>query len=407
MRAMLVLLLTLMLATPAAARSDLRIEKVVLLYRHGVRAPLDTEAALDGVAHPALPAWPVEASLLTPHGAKALAAIGAWRRQAFVRAGLWSRHGCPGPDRLAIWTNTASRTIASGQALADGLAPGCAVAIGHLAAGQTDPLFEPMHLGLFPFDGAAAVASAEDYTGGTRALTARHAGELRTLARVIGCDAAARPCDLASDPGSIGISDDKRDISLTGAIRLYSGTAQVLLLQYLEGLPLAQVGWGRASAETLRQLGPLHAALFDVYTRPPYMAARVAGPLARRIAATLTDRTAARVSLFVGHDSNIAALAALLGVQVAAPGYAPGDPPPGGALIIEVLRDGAGRRWVRLSFEAALPDQIRNLAPLTPARPPGRQSIPMPTCRPAGRGATAGLCPLETFRTMIADRSAG
>ncbi|WP_447410573.1 hypothetical protein, partial [Clostridium perfringens] len=68
-------------------------------------------------------------------------------------------------------------------------------------------------------------------------------------------------------------------MALTGPIRRYSGTAQVLLLEYLEGLPMAQVGWGRATPAALKRLAVLHAALFDVYARPPYMAARVAGPL--------------------------------------------------------------------------------------------------------------------------------
>ncbi|MGC7969895.1 AppA family phytase/histidine-type acid phosphatase, partial [Salmonella enterica] len=67
---------------------------------------------------------------------------------------------------MAIWTNTAARTIASGAALANGLAPGCTVPIGHLADGQTDPLFEPMRISPMPFDGAAAIASVQAYTGG-------------------------------------------------------------------------------------------------------------------------------------------------------------------------------------------------------------------------------------------------
>lgn len=395
-------------ATPALAAPPLRLEKVVLLYRHGVRAPLDTEASLDGLAHPPLPEWPVAPSLLTDHGARALVEIGAWRRRAFVQAGLWTGSNCPGPDQLAIWTNTAARTIASGKALADGLAPGCPVAVGHLADGQTDPLFEPMHLGLSAFDGTAAVASAERYTGGTRAMTAPHVAELRALAQVIGCDTAAQPCELAADPGTIGISDDRRDIALTGAIRRYSGTAQVLLLQYLEGMPMAKVGWGRASATTLRQIAPLHAALFDVYARPPYMAARVAGPLARRIAATLRDPKAARVSVFMGHDTNIAAVAALLGVAVAAPGYAPGDPPPGGALMIEVLRDRVGKRWVRLAFEAATPEQIRYLQPLSSTHRPGHQALRLPGCRTQPDfGAGSGLCPLPTLLHLIDSRAVG
>jgi 4-phytase/acid phosphatase len=362
-----------------SSRVGLRVEKTVLLYRHGVRAPLEPEAALEDLPHQPLPAWPVAPGLLTPHGGLALERIGAWRRAQFRRDGLW-HSACPTEQDLAIWTNTAARTIASGEALARGLAPGCAVGIGHLPVDQTDPLFEPMRLRNLPFDGAAALHSIAEYTGGPAAMATRHGAALRELARVIGCDQTAQPCDLGADAGRVALSDDGHEVALSGAIRKYSGTAQVFLLEYLEGLPMAQVGWGRASPAALRRLAPLHAALFDVYTRPPYMAARVAGPLALRIAAILRDPHAPKVSIFMGHDSNVSALAALLGVKITSAGYAPGDPPPGGALAIEVLRDAHGRRWARMYFEAAGPEQIRHLTRLTASRPPSHRMLTLPAC---------------------------
>lgn len=387
----------------AQTRAPLTLEKVVLLYRHGVRAPLESEAAIDDLPHAPLPAWPVSPSLLTPHGAEALRRIGSWRRARFQRSGLW-RGRCPAARDLAIWTNTAARTIASGAALANGLAPGCTVPIGHLADGQTDPLFEPMRISPMPFDGAAAIASVQAYTGGVAAMTARNAAALREMAHVLGCDRAPAPCDLAAVPATVSVGDDGRDVALTGPIRRYSGTAQVLLLEYLEGLPMAQVGWGRATPATLKRLAVLHAALFDVYARPPYMAARVAGPLALRIAALLRNPAAPKVSIFMGHDTNVAALSALLGVQVTARDYAPGDPPPGGALGIEVLRDGRGHRWARLFFESANPEQIRHLVRFSDGDAPARQILNVPGCSRARRH---DLCPLATLTELIERRAVG
>ena len=394
-------------AAVARARPQFTVEKVVLLYRHGVRAPLDTEAAIDDLAHAPMPAWPVAPSMLTPRGAEALRLIGAWRRRQFVQSGLW-RGQCPGPRDLTIWTNTAARTIASGAALANGLAPGCAVPIGHLADGQTDPLFEPLHISPLRFDGAAALASIQAYTGGVAAMTARHIAGLREIAHVIGCDQGAAPCDLAGVPAEVRVADDGRDIALTGPIRRYSGTAQILLLEYLEGMPLSHVGWGRTSPAAVTRLGALHTALFDVYARPPYMAARVAGPLALRIAATLRDPGAAKVSIFMGHDTNVAALSAMLGVRVAARGYAAGDPPPGGALGIEVLRDRRGRRWARLFFEAADPQQIRHLVPFSGKEAPAHQILVLPSCRgiPAAI-KQRGLCPLAEVTRLMEQNAVG
>jgi 4-phytase/acid phosphatase len=80
------LALALCLAPVAVqARPALVPERLVMLYRHGVRAPLETEAALDGLAHPPLPAWPVAASLLTPMA----------NRRCVIRRGSRQRHGAP------------------------------------------------------------------------------------------------------------------------------------------------------------------------------------------------------------------------------------------------------------------------------------------------------------------------
>jgi len=57
-----------------------------------------------------------------------------------------------------------------------------------------------------------------------------------------------------------------------------------------------------------------------------------------------SKRGDARLSILVGHDTNVTALAAALRVDLKAPGYATNDVPPGGALLLERLRDaGSGR----------------------------------------------------------------
>jgi 4-phytase/acid phosphatase len=86
---------------------------------------------------------------------------------------------CPGARDLAIWTNTAARTISSGGALAQGIAPDCHVAVGHLPTDQVDPFFEPLRTGAIPFDGVAALASVRAYTGGAAAQARRYRAPCR------------------------------------------------------------------------------------------------------------------------------------------------------------------------------------------------------------------------------------
>lgn len=259
---------------------------------------------------------------------------------------------------MRIWTNTAQRTIASGEAFARGLTPGCGPPIGHRPQTEVDPLFEPLRAGVAPFDPAAAIASIQAYTGGVDKLAARLQPAQDELDRVLDCG-PTKACSPRR-ASSIAPSPDGRGIDLTGPVRDASGTAQVLLLQYVEGLSPAHGSWRGAEPGALKRLGALHAALFDVFTRPPYMTARQAGPLSRRLLEILgTPGTG--VDVFMGHDTNVTAMAAALGAPLDAPGYATGDVPPGGALVFARLADKAGHRSVRIYYQTQSPDALRRL----------------------------------------------
>ena len=377
---------------PLAARPALAVERVVVLMRHGVRAPIDGEAPAGTRTAASWPRWPVPAEHLTPHGARAMTLLGAEDRRVLVAAGLVPRTGCPAPRTLRIHANTAERTIASGIAFAAGVAPSCTIPVDHLAPDRADPLFEPLRAGATRFDPATAIADIQHYTGGIDALARRHAAAIAELDTLLGCG-APQGCSPIT-PSRILPSADGRGIDLSGPIRTTSGTAQVLLLQYAEGLDVP--GWPRIDAAALRRVGTLHAALFDVFTRPPYMAAHQAAVLGRHMLAALTEAGAAPVDILVGHDTNVTALAAVLHVPLHAPGYAEGDVAPGGAIWLERLYDPARkRRYVRASYRTQSPDDLRRLSPRVTVTP-----LPIPGC------GVSGLCELATFDRMIRRRLA-
>lgn len=385
-------------AAPAVASppTGLETERVVVLMRHGLRAPLPTEAAAQPRPGETWPAWQTPASQLTPRGHQALLLGGAYLRQWLQSARLLPAQGCPQVHSLHIWSNSVSRTIASGEAMAESLAPGCTVSVGHLPQGQTDPLFNPIEAGAVDFDAVQAVRQIEQETGGVAALVAPEGASLRAMRRALGCE-VDRPeprCTLQAGEAALRPGRDGRGLELRGPIDVASGTAQVFALQYAEGLPLANVAWGRAGPAELARMSRLHALLFDVYARPSYMAQRIAGPMSATLLGLLMADSGPAVSVFVGHDNNVAALTALLGVSFQLPGYGRNDPPVGGMLRLERLRDPkTGQRHLRLSYQAQSLQQIRDLQPLTPAAPPLLLPLALPeaACRPAAHG----LCTLD------------
>lgn len=367
----------------------------MVVFRHGVRAPLQGEAAAAHYADEAWPQWSTPASLVTPHGRKAVQLSGEYLRQWLMQQALLPRNGCPAPGGLTVWANTDQRTIDSGALLADALAPGCDVQAGHRAVGSNDPLFRPIEAGAVPFDANAAVAAIQRETGGPAALLQGHAAELQALQQILGC--TKTPCDFARMPSTLKPSADGRGLALGGPIDLASGTGEVLLLQYAEGMPLSQVGWGRATPERLAQVSRLHALLFDIYARPHYMASRSGAPLAREVLQRFGDAGAPKVSVFVGSDTHIAALSSLLGVHFHLPGYGADDPPPGGALVLGLWRTPDGQRSVRAQYLAQSLEQLRTLAPLDLDHPPLQQTLALGVC--AGEQRMA--CPLPAFTQAL------
>src|SRR3546814_11603365 len=86
---------------------------------------------------------------------------------------------------------------------------------------------------------------------------------------------------------------------------------------------------------------------------PDYVNATAAGPLMRRIVETFdAGSDGPRFALFFGHDTNLADLRALLDIDWKVRSYPTGDVPPGGALGVELLRDGAGKEYGRAFFRA-------------------------------------------------------
>jgi 4-phytase / acid phosphatase len=139
-------------------------------------------------------------------------------------------------------------------------------------------------------------------------------------------------------------------------------------MPYAEGRSLSDVGWGRTNAFRLEDLSRLHSLLFDIYARPSYMAERIVSLMSERSVTTLQDANAPRLSVMVGSDNYIVALASVLGIHFKMPGYGQDDPPIGGALGIELWRrPTTGQRYVRVFYQAQTLSQLRALSEGIPA----------------------------------------
>ena len=405
------------------------VEKVVMLSRHGVRPPTNSAKFAPLSAAP-WPTWPVPDGNLTPHGREAAVLMGEYYRQRYVSAGTLPAQGCPAAGTLFVWADIDQRTRATGDALLAGLAPGCDRTAEFRTGNGDDPLFDPIGAGIAPLDPAVARQDMLSAMGGSvEAAQERWRPQLTALGKILGCCSQAlcreqvgRPdCAFEDLPWAIEVKQNGRKAGLSGPLDDASGITEVFRLEYDEGFPPDQVAWGRASTPAaIKDLLVLHKAYYDVVKRVPYIARRGASQMLNQIRIALAQGTPAQgegaapdaagpppaaMTVFVGHDGNIAQLGALLGLRWSLAGSPENDTPPAGAMVFERLRNPAdGSRYVRVFFMAQSMDQVRSLTPLTGlgASGPLVASVPVPGC--VQEPGAEALCTLAGFETLSADR---
>ncbi|MFT4249250.1 MAG: hypothetical protein QM581_14660 [Pseudomonas sp.] len=346
----------------------------IVLMRHGVRAPTKPNASLDRYSRAPWPAWSVAPGRLTAHGHAGLVALGQ-RYRAWLAPSLGIAAGCAGLRQIAVVADSDNRNHASAQALGQGLAPGCGLQYRALPEGRDNPLFG---------------AADEDVPAASVQLDADARRRLEQLqALLLDCHggdcaevAQAQDRKLLLDP----TAGDHQQAEAK-ALKQAGSLAENLMLEYTEGMPLAQVGWGRLDRAGVERLIALHDISFAQFKRPLPVAAANGSNLLAHLLATLqagaglaptsTPRVGSRAAashaspvatyarapvatttgihagsaiapladsqarlLFViGHDTNLANLAGLLELHWQAHGVADLYPP-GGGLVFDLIGQG-------------------------------------------------------------------
>jgi 4-phytase/acid phosphatase len=409
----------LLFGQPAGQPPEDDLRLAIVMSRHGIRAPLPASFSLDAIAAQPWPKWEVPPGFLTPHGAEEMREMGGYYRALFVNDGLLT--GAPDRDAAQIYFRADSdeRTIASAHELAAGLLPGRAPAVHARTLLAVDPLFQPAKVPIGQPDRNFAVRAVLGRIGGDPAnvLPAIRPG-LRLLERVLlGGDVVPQGKVSVLDWAQgirPGLSDTL--VVLDGPLHRSEYLAEYFLLEYTDGKPMPEVGWGRVDRPTLTELLRTHALDWDLSNRTFYSARAQGSNLASHILDTIDQAAtgfaepgalappSAHVVVVVGHDTNIANLGGLLNLSWIVPGTQPDPLLPGGALLFELRqRRRTGEFYVRLAYVSATLDQMRAGSDLTLADPPCTSPIFIPGCSQAGPGFDAPLGKFEDLMRRVID----
>jgi 4-phytase/acid phosphatase len=398
-----------------ALAAEYELVSTVIISRHGVRSPIDGHPALATFAADPWPSWPVPPGDLTPRGAELALLLGVYYRDHYAAQGLFAAQGCPQPGDVFAWADVDQRTRVTAASLLEGMFPGCGLTAGYRAGARVDPLFHPARAGTCRIDAAQARRSVLDRIGGNfTAVLSSHRSELAAMQSVLKCcgpavcraSGANAACTLTDLATTITASHGR--VRLTGPISIASTAAEVFLLEYAQGLPADQVAWGRASTPAaLQPLLRLHVLNFDLMLRAPYLAAREGSALVQRVLAAMrraidgraeaNEPVGRKLTLLVGHDTNLANIGGMLGLHWSLPSYLPDATPPAGALHFELRRERAsGSHAVRVRYIAQTLEQMRERAPLDLVHPPKAAVASIASC-PAGED---GSCAWSAFEAL-------
>lgn len=418
--------------------------KVVVLTRHGVRSPTQSAQELARWSTKKWPAWPVEAGKLTPRGAQLVEAMWHEQRAFFTQEKLLPENVCPPAADLFVLADRDERTRATASALLQGLAPGCGLnfttdATALLAAEQIsmhgssdfdadtkfvagkseqdvkserNALFHPLKAGLTTLSPAAARADiSRESPGGLYAIEDDLAQPIREISELLGtlnselCQQALRndSCTLLDLPTQMRFGAQDTTIDVTGRLGIASSVAEIFLLEYAQW-PDRNAGWGVVNEQVLQKLLPVHSRTFAAVNRAHEVALSRGGVLLRAMSAAVNGQSPdaainrAPLVFFVGHDTNIANVASLLGLRWELGGYPPDAIPPGSALVLTVWKNGE-HSCVRASYWTESLASLHRALPASPGFTQARvesQILHFERAR-----LDEGHCSLEEFNRLV------
>jgi 4-phytase/acid phosphatase len=324
--------------------------------------------------------------------------MGTSLRRSWRAAGLLPA-GCPRAGEVVVWADGADqRTRRSGEILAEALAPGCGVKAAWAAPTPRDPIFNgDRSTAACRSDPAAArdaLVSAIGPGGIETPATRSALKRLQAILAPTACTGGGGTCFSGPDqvlPGA----------RLEGPVATAASLPEDLLLEYAEGMPVAQVGWGKAgTAAEVAAVMAVHERSFQIYGADRYATGRDGALMARLILAALAGEPAAKAPSFgprtrllalAGHDSNLIVVGSLFGLAWTLPGE-PDASAPATTLAFELWTD-RGARFVRPVIYYETLDQLRTLAPAG-AR---RQAVTFAGCA----SGPMGSCPLSEVRRRV------
>jgi 4-phytase/acid phosphatase len=404
----------LLAAQPA---DDTQLKQVIVFGRHSVRSPVEPNSVLNNFSVQQYPVFSVPPGYLTKNGATLETILGGYYRRWLTSEGLLTGNDAADATFVHFRANVLERTITTAHAFALGMLPAATVNVNSYGPTDSGPLFDPIGAGVAQFDQGMAIAAVAGRVGGNpQSLATAYAPELALTRSIL----FNYPINATPVPAAPKGKVDVTTIPFTAAAGGQSGwpvdpggLSEVLLaidpfvMEYADGMPVSEVGWGQLTVSGLSQLLRLYSLPLDLECRTTYLDRVLSSNLASHVVRSLVQASSGNAMtgalgspstkeiVLIGSDTQITGLAGLFHIDWVLPGYQTNYCAPGGAMVFELRQSrSTGAYIVRASYIAQTLDQLRNRAPLTFYRPPSKAPLFIPGC---SVGNATYDCPLSAF----------
>jgi len=406
----------------AQPSDDTLLKQVIIFGRHAVRTPASTNAALFNFSVQQFPNFldasgvPITGtSVITPNGATDETLLGGYFRLWLTQEGILTGNDTADANFVYLRADDLPLITDTAQAFAVGLLPAATVTLNAYTPPANDPLFVPVAAGVALLDYDMAVAAVNGRLGGNpQSLTSAYAAELALTRSVLFSYSAGQTppptpsgkVDVTAVPITIAAGNNTLPVSL-GGLADVAEAIDPFVMEYTDGLPLAEVGWGQLTAGSIGQIFRLYDLLLNLEYRTTYLARVQSSNLASHIVRSLVQGAignpmpgalatpSTKVIALIAANTNIVGLAGLFHLDWLMPSYQPDVAAPSGALVFELRQSqSTGEYIVRTSYVAQTMDQLRNQTALTLDQPPAIAPVFIPGC--SGANATFD-CPLGKF----------
>ncbi|KEN58696.1 glucose-1-phosphatase [Escherichia coli 6-537-08_S1_C3] len=379
-----------------------QLQQVLMMSRHNLRAPLANNGSVLEQSTPnKWPEWDVPGGQLTTKGGVLEVYMGHYMREWLAEQGMVKSGECPPPYTVYAYANSLQRTVATAQFFITGAFPGCDIPVHHQEKmGTMDPTFNPV----ITDDSAAfseqAVAAMEKELSKLQ-LTDSY----QLLEKIVNYkDSPAckekQQCSLVDGKNTFS-AKYQQEPGVSGPLKVGNSLVDAFTLQYYEGFPMDQVAWGEIkSDQQWKVLSKLKNGYQDSLFTSPEVARNVAKPLVSYIdKALVTDRTRApKITVLVGHDSNIASLLTALDFKPYQLHDQNERTPIGGKIVFQRWHDSkANRDLMKIEYVYQSAEQLRNADALTLQAPAQRVTLELSGCPIDANG----FCPMDKFDSVL------